>query len=64
MDTPKGVAEKVEIFKDDGIHRYILDGNTLVPDIELGDHDPYFKVEDERGGLIAYKLGQHPSYCI
>lgn len=56
----KRVAEKVEIFKDDGIHRYILDGNTLVPDIELGDHDPYFKVEDERGGLIAYNWDSIP----
>lgn len=40
----KTIVEKVEIFKPDGLYRYILDGLTLTPDIELGEHEPYFTV--------------------
>lgn len=40
----KTMVERVEIFKPDGIYRYVLDGLTLIPDVELGDHEPYFTV--------------------
>lgn len=41
--TKKNV-EKVEIFKPDGIYRYVLDGDVLIPDVELGVYSAYITV--------------------
>lgn len=60
----KKIIEKVEIYKRDGIYRYILDGNTLVPDVEIGERLDYFTVLEgkksvgynwQRIPLIAFK---------
>lgn len=51
----KKFIERVEIFKKDGIHRYILDGFTLVPDVELGEYSPYIISEDK-----AYTWNKFP----
>ena len=59
----KIIVEKVEIYKSDGIYRYVLDGSVLIPDIELGEHDPYFKVGEkgynwEHIPLIPFKFNK------
>ena len=56
----KTLVEKVEIFKNDGIYRYILEGNTLIPDVELGEHEPYFKVRDAKGKVTGYNWTKIP----
>ncbi len=33
------VIEKVEVFDDSGVHKYILDGNTLIPDVTSDEVD-------------------------
>lgn len=43
----KKIIERVELFKPDGIYRYILDGSTLIPDIELGEYSPYITSENK-----------------
>lgn len=36
------IIEKVEVFDENGIHRYILDGNTLLPDLTVDEqHSSY-----------------------
>jgi hypothetical protein len=32
-------VERVEIFKSDGLYRYVYDGTTLTPDEQLGEHE-------------------------
>ena len=36
------VIEKVEIFDMTGIHRYILDGATLIPDVTVKEQDSFY----------------------
>ncbi len=47
--TTKKMVERVELFKPDGIYRYILAGSTLTPDTELGIYSPYVTVQGEHG---------------
>ena len=35
-------VEKVEIFKADGIYRYIYQNDMLIADVEAGEHENYF----------------------
>ena len=37
----KKIVKRVELFKPDGIYRYILEGSTLIPDVELGEYSAY-----------------------
>jgi SPP1 family phage portal protein len=41
------VIQKVEVYHENGVNRFILDGSRLVPD-EV-PHEPYFTVTDENG---------------
>ena len=43
----KEIVERVEIFKSDGLYRYVYDGTTLTPDEQLGEHENYFSAESE-----------------
>lgn len=36
------VVEKVEVFDKDGIHRFILDGSSLIPDLTVKEQDSYY----------------------
>lgn len=45
----KEIVEKVEIFKPDGLWRYIFQNDMLIPDVEAGDHENYFSVMDDAG---------------
>ena len=37
----KKIVKRIELFKPDGIYRYILEGSTLIPDVELGEYSAY-----------------------
>ena len=63
----KKIVKRVELFKPDGIYRYVLEGSTLIPDVELGDYAPYItrKTGDkaeyfnwDRFPLIAFKYNK------
>lgn len=43
----KKIIERVELFKTDGLYRYIYDGSELKPDVEAGEHESYFTIEEE-----------------
>lgn len=43
----KEIVEKVEIFKSDGLWRYIYQNDMLTPDVDAGEHENYFMVEEE-----------------
>ncbi len=44
------IMEKVEVFDMDGIHRYILDGNKLVPDLTVDEQEAsYVTFTDSKG---------------
>lgn len=55
----KKTVERVELYKPDGVYRYILDGSTLIPDIELGEYSPYLTVQG-RNGPEAYTWDRFP----
>lgn len=42
----KTVVERVELFKSDGLWRYVYQNDILIPDTELGEHDDYFSVSE------------------
>lgn len=42
----KKVVDRVELFKPDGIWRYIFENDMLTPDVENGDHEDYFSVSE------------------
>ena len=69
----KKLVERVELYKPDGIYRYVLDGSTLIPDVELGDYAPYIMVQGEDGPeayawdrfpLIPFKYNKHETPLI
>lgn len=44
------IIEKVEVFDMNGIHRYVLDGNKLIPDLTVDEQDSYYvTVTDGKG---------------
>ena len=45
--TTKKLVERVELYKPDGIYRYVLEDKTLVPDVALGVYMPYIVVQTE-----------------
>ena len=65
----KKIVERVEIYKPDGLYRYIFEGNELIPDVELGEHSPWITIMDastgaqqawnwERLPLIAFRYNK------
>lgn len=55
----KTVIERVEIFRADGLYRYILQAGELIPDTELGEHEPYFTVT-QAGKTVGYNWQRIP----
>ena len=60
INGKKEKIEKVEIYRLDGVYRYILEGNTLKPDIEAGAYSSYISLNGipynwEKIPLIAFK---------
>lgn len=56
----KEKVEKVEIFKPDGLWRYIFQNDMLIPDIEAGEHENYFSVMDDAGKQEDFNWTQIP----
>jgi len=56
----KSTVERVEIFKPDGIYRYVLDGFNLVPDVQMGEHEPYLTVTETNGTAAYYNWEKIP----
>lgn len=44
----KKYIHKVELYRADGIYRYVLDGSTLVPDVALGTYSPYIVIHGDQ----------------
>lgn len=58
--TQEVKVEKVEVYKPDGIYRYVLNDFSLVPDVVNGEYSPYMTVNGkayawDRIPLIAFK---------
>lgn len=60
--TPK-VIEKVEVYDLSGVHKFILDGGVLVPDVST-EHEnfeyPYVTVMDEKGKVVGLNWEKIP----
>lgn len=57
--STKTTIERVELFKQEGLYRYVLDGNILIPDVELGEYEPYLTIQREEGAE-AYNWNRFP----
>lgn len=58
--TTEVKVQKVEVYKPDGIYRFVLNDYTLTPDVVAGEYTPYFTVDNvafqwNRVPLIAFK---------
>lgn len=54
----KEIIEKVEIYTKEGVYRFTLDGNALVPDDE--PHSHYFTVTNGMGKPVPYNWDRVP----
>lgn len=63
----KEIVERVEIFKLDGLWRYVFKNDALIPDVEMGEHENYFSISEgeeetpmnwERIPLIPFKYNK------
>lgn len=57
--TKKTIVQRVEIYKADGIWRYIYNNGSMKPDYELGEHENYF-----RFGKKEYNWQKIPMACF
>lgn len=55
----KTLVERVELYKPDGLYRYVFDGAALLPDVELGAYSPYLAVKSG-GETTAYAWDRFP----
>jgi len=53
------LVKKVEVYKADGVERYIYNNNSLIPDVEAGNSN-YIVIEDESGNPQGYGWGRVP----
>lgn len=53
-------VERVEIYKPDGIYRYVLDGYTLTPDRDHPHYSPYLQITGSDGRSAAYQWDRIP----
>lgn len=56
----KEIVEKVEIFKPDGLWRYIYQNDMLIPDVDAGEHENYFAVVDGEGSVEEFNWTKIP----
>lgn len=55
------IIEKVEVFDMNGIHRYVLDGNKLIPDLTVDEQDSYYvTITDGKGGKKGLNWSKVP----
>ncbi len=69
----KTLVERVELYQPNGLYRFVLDGTTLVPDVELGEFSPYLAVHSggestpytwDRFPLIPFKYNKQETPLI
>lgn len=60
--TTPTVIEKVEVYDLDGVHRFILDGGTLIPDIvnEENPDSPHVTMIDSSGNVTGFNWAKVP----
>lgn len=60
--TTPTVIEKVEVYDLDGVHRFILDGGTLIPDIvnEENPDSPHVTMIDSAGNVTGFNWAKVP----
>ena len=60
--TTPVLIEKVEIYDLNGVHRFILDGSTLIPDLQGVDDNtsPYTTTTDEGGNALPLNWAKVP----
>lgn len=60
--TTPTVIEKVEIYDLEGVHRFVLDGGALIPDLEGADSNtaPYASMVDENGNTVPLNWERVP----
>ena len=67
------IIEKAEIYTLEGVERYVLQNNSLVPDVEMGERAPYVVFQDAEGEkafnwaripLIAFKANDQEQPLI
>ena len=56
----KKMVERVELYRQDGLYRYIRDGYSLRPDTELGEYSAYFTVTEASGRAEGYNWERIP----
>lgn len=56
----KKIIRRVELYKQDGIYRYVMEGERLVPDVFLGEHTNYITIEDAAGKAMGYNWTKIP----
>ena len=56
----KKQVKRVELYKPDGIYRYVLDNGELIPDVELGDYSAYITVSVPGKQAEAYAWDRFP----
>ena len=56
----KETVEKVEIFKVDGLYRYLYQNDMLIADVEAGAHESYFMLEEEGRETKAFNWARIP----
>ena len=55
------VIEKVEVYDKNGVHRFILDGTTLIPDPQGAEQTaPYAAAADENGNTVPLNWARLP----
>lgn len=60
--TTPTVIQKVEVYDLDGVHRFILDGNSLIPDVvnEENPDSPHVTMIDSEGKLTGFNWERVP----
>lgn len=60
--TTPVVIEKVEVYDMDGVHRFILDGGSLIPDMvnEENPDSPHVTVYDDKGNMTGFNWSRIP----
>ena len=62
--TEKKIVTKVEFWNREGIRRYILDDNLLIPDVEAGEFAPHVAVINADGTEQGFNWERVPFICF
>jgi len=57
--TTQKIIEKVEVYKPEGVYRYVFDNSHLVVDVEAGEFSPYLLVNN-----VPYRWDRIPLICF